>query len=245
VKRPQVECPACHKGVTLHSNGRLYRHFAPGGGKCVASGAEPAQFAAAAGGPREADCVYCYRTVKLRQTGAPEVVGTLWKHRVPDDEGMAQWCQGGGELPVPANDNSTPGLSGFAGVVTEALGWGFEEKTPEPREAELTEWWHRLASRETRMVVRKAIEYGATDLRDIGRDIYEMAGRAMPDDATATETGIAFYIRGKIARAIAAIKEGRQPSPDTWHDVGIYARMAQRVQETGGWPGTIENDDDY
>lgn len=101
----------------------------------------------------------------------------------------------------------------------------------------LSDWWRDTADAEIDMVCAKAIEYGATDLRDLGRMIYQMAGRPEPDDTVATEVGIAFYALGKMSRIVAAIGEGRTPSADTWLDLGVYARMAQRVRQVGGWPG--------
>jgi hypothetical protein len=50
------------------------------------------------------------------------------------------------------------------------------------------------------------------------------------------ELAIAFYAYGKLSRIIGAISDGRRPSDDCWHDLGVYARMAQRVRETGDWP---------
>jgi len=110
---------------------------------------------------------------------------------------------------------------------------------------ELATWWRDLADDEIGKVVAKAVEYGATDLRDLGYQVLEMAGRrdkTMPiadvsGDGYATEVGIAFYAMGKLARIAAAIKEGRRPSFDSWHDLGVYARMAQRVHLVGAWPG--------
>jgi hypothetical protein len=106
--------------------------------------------------------------------------------------------------------------------------------------SELVDWWMDLARIEVDAVVAKAIEYGATDLRDLGLQILEMAGRRGPnptDDGYATEIGIAFYAIGKMARIAAAVKEGRRPSLDSWSDLGVYARMAQRVRVAGAWPG--------
>ena len=105
------------------------------------------------------------------------------------------------------------------------------------RAGELASWWRKAADAEIDMVVDKAIEYGATDLRDLGRQIYEMSGRPQPDDATAAEAGIAFYVMGKMSRVAAAFREGRLPSSDTWLDIGVYSRMAQRVRQAGAWPG--------
>jgi hypothetical protein len=114
-----------------------------------------------------------------------------------------------------------------------------------PPPSELATWWRDLADTEIAEVAAKAIEYGATDLRDLGYQILEMTerrnkaldGQRLEADAYATEIGIAFYAMGKLARIAAAIKEGRRPSLDSWHDLGVYARMAQRVHQVGAWPG--------
>jgi hypothetical protein len=110
----------------------------------------------------------------------------------------------------------------------------------------LAAWWRNLADEEIAGVVAKATEYGATDLRDLGYQILEMGGKRSDvihsgdlvyTDGYATEVGITFYAMGKLARIAAAIKEGRRPSFDSWHDLGVYARMAQRVHQVGAWPG--------
>lgn len=114
----------------------------------------------------------------------------------------------------------------------------FADTGPADVVAMLSNWWRATAEAEIEMVVGKAIEYGATDLRDLGLQILEMAGqrRRQVLDEEATEIGIAFYAAGKLARIMAAVKEGRRPSLDTWIDLGVYARMAQRVHSHHGWP---------
>lgn len=102
-------------------------------------------------------------------------------------------------------------------------------------ETELADWWRSKAQDEIKATVAKAVEYGATDLEDIGHQLARISGRQV-SDAEAAEIGIAFYALGKVSRIMAAIKEGRRPSQDSWHDLGIYARMAQRVIEHGRWP---------
>lgn len=99
----------------------------------------------------------------------------------------------------------------------------------------LHRWWINHAESEARMMIPKAVEYGADDLLQIGRQMAATAGRAV-DDAEAAELGIFFYAYGKMARIAAAIKEGRAPSKDSWLDLGVYAKMAQHVRERGGWP---------
>lgn len=156
------------------------------------------------------NCQVCEREVGLNHAGA------LARHKDPHTK---EWCPGlrWSEAPVwDLPDRAEPSLSG-----------------PD----ELATWWRMTASAEIDMVVGKAVEYGATDLRDLGRQVLEMAGRnTVVLDAEATEIGIAFYAAGKLARIMAAVKEGRRPSHDSWLDLGIYARMAQRVHSHGGWP---------
>jgi adenylosuccinate synthase len=111
-----------------------------------------------------------------------------------------------------------------------------------PLASELELWWTAKAQDEVKPLVDKMIEYGghgaAMDLIDIGRDLFRIAGRTNEEftEADATELGIYFYLRGKMARWTAAVSEGRRVSDDTLHDIGIYVRMAQRAREVGGWP---------
>jgi hypothetical protein len=111
---------------------------------------------------------------------------------------------------------------------------------PNALEALLTEWWMGKAEEEVRRTVPKAVEYSSTDLRDIGRDLAECMGRTVTDQE-AMEMGIYFYIRGKLSRWTGALISGRQVSEDTLFDLGVYVRMAQRVRDTGGWPGLPKN----
>lgn len=105
-------------------------------------------------------------------------------------------------------------------------------------EAELSDWWLGLARDEIARTVPKAIEYGSTDLVDIGRDLADCLGRRVTDEVAA-ELGIYFYLRGKLARWRDAIIRGERPSDDTLFDIGVYVRMAQRVRVAGGWPGKV------
>lgn len=100
----------------------------------------------------------------------------------------------------------------------------------------LARWWRDHAEAEIDMVVAKAIEYGARDLKVMGHELAAMAGREI-DDEEAAELGCAMYLAGKMARVTAAIAEGRRPSTDTYLDIGIYTRMVQRIREVGAWPG--------
>lgn len=209
--------------------------------------------------PAQGTCGWCGRRIRLRADSAI-LAGRLYKHRTPGPDGMSTWCPGGGELPDRAIhflnrlqrevldklgdplDNTSEGLSGFpVGLLACGPGEINETQQTPPREI-LASWWRGVAETEIDMVVDKAIEYGATDLRDTGHQILEMGSRRgdfidSASDAYATEVGIVFYVLGKVSRLAAAVKEGRQPSLDTWVDIGVYARMAQRVQQVGSWPG--------
>lgn len=122
-------------------------------------------------------------------------------------------------------------------IVEDEMHTFFETSTAIPTPADiLTEWWLELAREEARRVVPKAVEYGSTDLRDIGVNIARLCGRTVTD-AEAEELGIYFYLEGKFARWRSAIMEGRPVSDDTLHDIGVYVRMAQRVRHSGNWPG--------
>lgn len=104
------------------------------------------------------------------------------------------------------------------------------------RVADLTGWWRSVAESEIEAVVAKAIEYGATDLEDLGYEVARINGWNLTK-AQATEVGIYVYLRGKVSRWTAALTEGRMVSDDTLHDIGVYVRMAQRAREVGAWPG--------
>lgn len=106
-------------------------------------------------------------------------------------------------------------------------------------EAELRGWWYDTADKEIGQTVKKAIEYGSTDLIDIGLMLARTMKRTVTEEEAA-ELGIFFYLIGKLARWQSAIERGDRPSDDTLMDLGVYVRMAQRVRSAGGWPGTKE-----
>lgn len=108
---------------------------------------------------------------------------------------------------------------------------------PEPTPSEiLAGWWRAKSEAEIGMVVDKAIEYGATDLVDIGRNVARLSDRDVTDQEAAM-IGVFFYLEGKLARWRSAIHDKRPVSADTILDIGVYARMAQRIAEAGSWPG--------
>ena len=112
--------------------------------------------------------------------------------------------------------------------------------TNDVHETELGRWWAQVARQEVEAVVPKALEYGSTDLAEIGRQLQkamdpDLADRLDPGQVL--ELGIYFYVIGKVARWTDAIRRGESVSDDTIHDIAVYCRMVQRVRAAGGWPG--------
>lgn len=128
-------------------------------------------------------------------------------------------------------------LSGAMSPAQEARRRG--RQTPLP----LDTWWRKVAEREISDTVPKAIEYGATDLVDIGVQLGRWTKQELTD-ARAAELGCWFYLVGKMARATSALERGATPSDDTVKDIGIYVKMIQRIRDAGSWPGEDLGDED-
>lgn len=120
-------------------------------------------------------------------------------------------------------------------TITDEFDWagGGGEKGQQSRSRDLEKWWEDEARQEIMRTIPKAVEYSSTDLVDIGRSVLGPGH----DDARYAEAGVAFYACGKMARIMGAIREGRAPSDDSWFDLGVYARMATRIRQSGSWPG--------
>jgi hypothetical protein len=103
----------------------------------------------------------------------------------------------------------------------------------------LESWWATVAADEVNSMIPKVIEYGAHDLTIIG-DVLLLMRPELKGKVEPAELGIAFYALGKMARIMGAYADGIKPSDDSWHDLGIYARMAQRVRAADGWPGPVK-----
>lgn len=103
---------------------------------------------------------------------------------------------------------------------------------PEPGHA-LAAWWVAEARTEADKLVPKAEEYGSYDLRLIG-DVLAHVGVQGP--GSNMETGIVFYLLGKIARVASALKDEHPPADDTYRDIAIYARMVLYIRAHGRWP---------
>ncbi len=124
--------------------------------------------------------------------------------------------------------------------VAETIRWAMGQTPINDRLDELTAWWVELAHNEAAKVVPKAVEYGATDLAEIGRQLeasgVDLSNRPGSVEAHWAELGVYFYVIGKLARWTDAVANGRAVSDDTLHDIGVYIRMAQRIRSHGGWP---------
>lgn len=97
-------------------------------------------------------------------------------------------------------------------------------------------WWITNAEEAIENCVPKAAEYGSTDLAELGRDLAMLMDREGMDHEELTELGIYMYMLGKFSRWRDAIKDGRRVSGDTIYDIKVYATMAERNRDVGGWP---------
>jgi hypothetical protein len=103
----------------------------------------------------------------------------------------------------------------------------------------LKSWWESTSKAELDAIMPKVIEYGSSDLKLMGDALLmsmpQCKGKVQPE-----ELAIAFYAFGKAARLMGAYADGVAPSEDTWHDLGVYSRMALRVRSVGEWPGAVK-----
>jgi hypothetical protein len=108
-------------------------------------------------------------------------------------------------------------------------------------DADLARWWLDLAVGDLIATMPKTQEYGgnqegSADLRVMGYALAELAGAHGAPESVKMEMACWFYALGKIARLISDYQRGEKGKPDTWFDLGIYTRMARRLQEVGRWP---------
>lgn len=114
-----------------------------------------------------------------------------------------------------------------------------EVQPDEVRWNEIEKAMYAMFSRDMAALKEKALEYGAADLKIMGKAMESL----LPDSGLDAESmrraglemAIGFYAMGKAARLYGAWEKGREPSEDTWHDLGIYAYMARIVREQGKW----------
>lgn len=183
---------------------------------------------------------------------AREILAELWDAGVTE----GSWKPSGTQEGIRGAGNGSEGEGWATGALPEGTvpleGWpdGFwRTKTSADGWGELRRWWYQAGADEIDGMLAKMIDYGgaerATDLTDLGRSLIEAGVREPADftqvptvvpDAYLQELGAYFYIRGKFARWVAAIREGRPVADDTIHDMIIYLRMVQRIRARGGWP---------
>lgn len=104
---------------------------------------------------------------------------------------------------------------------------------------ELMSWWMQQAETEAERTIPKAVEYGANSMLDLGQSMARAMHRQVGDEE-AMELACFFYMQGKMGRWLDAIVAGRRPGDDTPFDIGVYAKMVQRIREAGAWPGHVE-----
>lgn len=101
---------------------------------------------------------------------------------------------------------------------------------------DLKEWWEKQTEKELEGLLPKARAYGALDLEAIGHVLSRMLDMQAATQAQKQELACYFYLLGKVGRMASAYAAGERPEDDTLLDAGIYARMMQRIRETGKWP---------
>lgn len=111
----------------------------------------------------------------------------------------------------------------------------------EKKRDELAAWWHATADSDLAMLLPKAIEYSAHDLRMTGHVLADMMDIEPVSDAFAAELACATYLMSKVTRILGAYKDGRLPNIDSITDARVYATMMARIREAGGWPGWDSN----
>lgn len=142
-----------------------------------------------------------------------------------------------------ASDHNHPGgIYHEASKVAEQMSAAQQARNNTRRKQPLDEWWRTTSEREISDTVPKALEYGATDLIDIGSQLGRWMKRDLTD-AEAAELGCIFYLVGKMARLTAAVDREEFASDDTIKDIGIYIKMIQRIRSAGSWPGQDLNTD--
>lgn len=108
----------------------------------------------------------------------------------------------------------------------------------------IQDWWLENSRQAIEAVVPKAAEYGSTDLAELGRDLSMLMNRDGMTHEELTELGIYMYMLGKFSRWRDAIKDGRRVSRDTILDIKVYATMAERNRDVGGWPFPINENEE-
>lgn len=117
---------------------------------------------------------------------------------------------------------------------------GMEDGKIEDREAklrrELLEWWSTMSLDAAERTIPKAVQYGESSLELLGQVIMKsMVPERAWSKQMALEVACIVYAFGKLARAWGSIERGELPQDDDLFDLGVYARMAERILQTGRW----------
>ena len=99
---------------------------------------------------------------------------------------------------------------------------------------ELHSWWMAKAEEDFKSCAVKALEYGSHDLSAMGLQLKGLI--PIEQEATAQELAVWLYAVGKISRLQSDYAQGKPGKVDSWADLVIYATMARRIQDVGGWP---------
>jgi hypothetical protein len=105
---------------------------------------------------------------------------------------------------------------------------------------QIEEWWRKTASADASEIRRKAVKYGAADLKIMGVAMESLLpGSSDLDGSSRTAAGLemacGFYALGKAARLFGAWQQGRAPTDDDWYDLQVYAGMARYIRGHGKW----------
>lgn len=125
-------------------------------------------------------------------------------------------------------DDDVDLLSGQAGLKEELIALIRREHDP------IVLWWMQQAASEAVATVRKAREYGSTELKYAGHVLASLGGREV-SDAEAIELQCLQYCLGKLGRWVAAARRHDRVSDDSLFDLGVYVRMVQYTRKHGTW----------
>jgi hypothetical protein len=108
---------------------------------------------------------------------------------------------------------------------------------------ELQQWLKAHDDHLYKEMIRKAVEYGASDFKVMGQalagmidgEVAEGEDRVMVMNHRGQLMAVAFYMLGKIARMTSAFERGELPGIDSAMDIEQYAKIYQKIAETGRW----------
>lgn len=107
---------------------------------------------------------------------------------------------------------------------------GVDPDTLDRDEDNLIAWWLETEAATLAMAIRKRRQYGSKDLELMGQAMEMMTGHG-----GGLEQALAFYALGKMARLFGAYERDEEPVIDSWLDLQVYSKMAQRTRENGSW----------